>query len=91
MSRRFILLPRNFQLFAQHHRFPGRAYADFCALRRYGQDFDLHVVVEYGLNLAEVASSVRNRVTAPAAPWTMSTLADGTLRRTMRMTRSTGG
>jgi hypothetical protein len=44
MSRRFILLPRNFQLFAQHHRFPGRAYADFCALRRYGQDFDLHVV-----------------------------------------------
>ena len=29
--------------------------------RRRG-DVDLHVVVEYGLNLAEVASSVRNRV-----------------------------
>jgi uncharacterized alkaline shock family protein YloU len=28
-----------------------------------GVTIDLHVVVEYGLNLAEVASSVRNRVT----------------------------
>jgi len=28
-----------------------------------GVTVDLHVVVEYGLNLAEVASSVRNRVT----------------------------
>ncbi|HEY2355542.1 MAG TPA: Asp23/Gls24 family envelope stress response protein [Gaiellaceae bacterium] len=27
-----------------------------------GVSVDLHVVVEYGLNLAEVASSVRNRV-----------------------------
>ena len=27
-----------------------------------GVTIDLHVVVEYGLNLAEVASSVRNRV-----------------------------
>ena len=27
-----------------------------------GVTVDLHVVVEYGLNLAEVASSVRNRV-----------------------------
>ena len=32
---------------------------------RAGDDvlIDLHVVVEYGLNLAEVASSIRNRVT----------------------------
>jgi uncharacterized alkaline shock family protein YloU len=28
-----------------------------------GVTIDLHVVVEYGLNLAEVASTVRNRVT----------------------------
>ena len=28
-----------------------------------GVTVDLHVVVEYGLNLAEVASSVRNRIT----------------------------
>jgi uncharacterized alkaline shock family protein YloU len=27
-----------------------------------GVEIDLHVVVEYGLNLAEVASTVRNRV-----------------------------
>ena len=27
-----------------------------------GIEIDLHVVVEYGLNLAEVASAVRNRV-----------------------------
>ncbi|MDX6493974.1 MAG: Asp23 family, cell envelope-related function, partial [Gaiellaceae bacterium] len=27
-----------------------------------GVRIDLHVVVEYGLNLAEVASTVRNRV-----------------------------
>ena len=27
-----------------------------------GVTIDLHVVVEYGLNLAEVASSIRNRV-----------------------------
>jgi len=27
-----------------------------------GLEIDLHVVVEYGLNLAEVASAVRNRV-----------------------------
>jgi uncharacterized alkaline shock family protein YloU len=27
-----------------------------------GLEIDLHVVVEYGLNLAEVASTVRNRV-----------------------------
>ena len=30
--------------------------------REGGVTVDLHVVVEYGLNLAEVASSVRNRV-----------------------------
>jgi uncharacterized alkaline shock family protein YloU len=28
-----------------------------------GVEIDLHVVVEYGLNLAEVAATVRNRVT----------------------------
>jgi uncharacterized alkaline shock family protein YloU len=28
-----------------------------------GVTIDLHVIVEYGLNLAEVASTVRNRVT----------------------------
>jgi len=28
-----------------------------------GVTIDLHVVVEYGLNLAEVASTIRNRVT----------------------------
>ena len=28
-----------------------------------GITIDLHVVVEYGLNLAEVASTIRNRVT----------------------------
>jgi uncharacterized alkaline shock family protein YloU len=35
------------------------------AIRREGEDvtIDLHVVVEYGLNLAEVASTIRNRVT----------------------------
>jgi uncharacterized alkaline shock family protein YloU len=33
-------------------------------IRREGEEvtIDLHVVVEYGLNLAEVASTVRNRV-----------------------------
>jgi len=32
-----------------------------------GVTIDLHVVVEYGLNLAEVASTVRNRVSYEAA------------------------
>jgi uncharacterized alkaline shock family protein YloU len=34
------------------------------AIGRDGDDvtIDLHVVVEYGLNLAEVASTIRNRV-----------------------------
>src|SRR4029077_6063671 len=33
-----------------------------CRAEKAGVTIDLHVVVEYGLNLAEVASSVRNRV-----------------------------
>ena len=42
-----------------HGRLPG------VEIRREGEEVmaDVHVVVEYGLNLAEVASSVRNRVT----------------------------
>ena len=43
-------------------RFRGRRGIE---IRREGDDVlvDLHVVVEYGLNLAEVASTLRNRVT----------------------------
>jgi uncharacterized alkaline shock family protein YloU len=42
----------------------GRARTRGIEIGRDGDDMtiDLHVVVEYGLNLAEVASSVRNRV-----------------------------
>ncbi|HLX33535.1 MAG TPA: Asp23/Gls24 family envelope stress response protein [Gaiellaceae bacterium] len=42
----------------------GRARTPGIEIGRDGDDvtIDLHVVVEYGLNLAEVASSVRNRV-----------------------------
>lgn len=42
----------------------GRAGARAIEIGRDGDDvtIDLHVVVEYGLNLVEVASSVRNRV-----------------------------
>ena len=43
----------------------GKGHARGIEIGRDGDDavtVDLHVVVEYGLNLAEVASSVRNRV-----------------------------
>jgi uncharacterized alkaline shock family protein YloU len=42
----------------------GRARTHGIGVRRDDREVtvDLHVVVEYGLNLAEVASSVRNRV-----------------------------
>jgi uncharacterized alkaline shock family protein YloU len=42
----------------------GRTRTRGIGIGRDGDDvtIDLHVVVEYGLNLAEVASSVRNRV-----------------------------
>jgi uncharacterized alkaline shock family protein YloU len=42
----------------------GRTRAPGIEIGRDGDEvtIDLHVVVEYGLNLAEVASSVRNRV-----------------------------
>jgi len=42
----------------------GRTHRPGIEIGRDGDDvtIDLHVVVEYGLNLAEVASSVRNRV-----------------------------
>jgi hypothetical protein len=44
MSGRLILLLRNFQLFPQYHRFPGRSDADFRALRRDCEDFDLDIL-----------------------------------------------
>jgi len=44
LSRRFILLLRNFELFAQYNRFPRGSDTDFCALRRDGQDLDLYIV-----------------------------------------------
>ena len=45
-------------------RLLGRDRTQGIAIGRDGDDvtIDLHVVVEYGLNLAEVASTVRNRV-----------------------------
>jgi uncharacterized alkaline shock family protein YloU len=47
-------------------RLPGRdRLTDGIEVKRHeqgGLEIDLHVVVEYGLNLAEVAAGVRNRV-----------------------------
>ncbi len=47
-------------------RLPGRdRLTDGVAVKQHdggGLEIDLHVVVEYGLNLAEVAAAVRNRV-----------------------------